>query len=297
MSDPKLIAAVVSGTVTIFIFLLKGLTKPLWDKHFHHFKIRIEHKYEQKKKIKEAISKYKVPLIDSAESLNHRLWNFSINCSKDWLSFKPKEKINDKYYLQSFCYRYLVFFAWCRKIEKELVYLDGTLSDKDDLYFVKYLKTMQNVFCDVSIFDGRNYDSEHAVDHFFKDQLLAMADSLITEKGVISFSEFQSWNINKYKNVCDYFSTISKDKNCNKWFVLHGFHFVLMAFLSRYGYDYQKTSKLKLEELRAKTPKNLIANNLLQLIKDARLGGCNHINTAMNVLCEKSRKINWLTYL
>ncbi|MFA0464990.1 hypothetical protein AB4458_27990, partial [Vibrio sp. 10N.261.45.F1] len=84
---------------------------------------------------------------------------------------------------------------------------DSTLSDEDDLYFVKYLKIMQNLFCDVSIFNGRNYDSEHAVDHFFKDQLLSMADSLITEKGVISFSEFQSWNISKYKKVSDYFST------------------------------------------------------------------------------------------
>ncbi|MBO2659712.1 hypothetical protein [Shewanella algae] len=284
MSDPKIIAAVVSGSVTLSVLILKGLTKPFWEKHFHHFKIRTEHRYEQKKKIKEAISKYKVPLIDAAESLNHRLWNFSGNCSKDWLTFKPKEKIKDKYYLQSFCYRYLVFFAWCRKIEKELVYLDSTLSDKDDLYFVKYLKTMQNIFCDVSLFDGRNYDSEHAVDHFFKDQLLSMADSLITESGVVSFSEFQTWNISKYKKVSDYFSTISKNQDCNKWFALHGFHFVLMAFLSKYGYDYQKTSKCKLEQLRDNTPQNLVANNLFELVRKSHLDKCKNMKVTMKVL-------------
>lgn len=179
------------------------------------------------------------------------------------------------------------FFAWCRKFEKEVVYLDGTLSDEDDLYFVKYLKAMQNIFCDVSIFEGRNYDNEHAIDHFFKDQLLAMADSLITEKGVVSFSEFQCWNVKKYEKVCDYFSKISKDKDCNKWFALHGFHFVLMAFLSRYGYDYQQTSKQKLEGLRNKNTKNLVAENLLTLVKKARLEKCKHLNLAMKILCKK----------
>lgn len=143
---------------------------------------------------------------------------------------------------------------------------------------------MQNLFCDVSIFNGRNYDSEHAVDHFFKDQLLSMADSLITEKGVISFSEFQSWNISKYKKVSDYFSTISKNQDCNKWFAVHGFHFVLMAFLSRYGYDYQKTSKRKLEKLRGNTPENLVARNLYQLVKDSHLEKCKNIKLTMKVL-------------
>lgn len=54
---------------------------------------------------------------------------------------------------------------------------------------------MQNFSAMHPCFDGRNYDSEHAVDHFFKDQLFSMADSLITENGVVSFSEFHTWNI------------------------------------------------------------------------------------------------------
>ena len=284
MTDPKIVAALVAGFVTISLFVVKGVSKPFWETYFHKFKLKSDHEYEQRKKIKEAISKYKVPLLDSAESLNNRILNFSNNCEKDWLRFKDKEKIKDKYYLQSFCYRYLTFFAWCRKVEQEMVFLDSTLSDEEDLYFVKYLKAMKNIFCDVSIFEGLKYDDEQAVDHFFTDEMLSMADSLITETGVVSFSEFQSWNVNKYIKVVDYFSSISKGRDCNKWYVIHGFHFVLMAFLSKYGYDYQATSKENLKKLYSLTPKNKIANNLYTMLSEAHLDSCKNIEMSIGIL-------------
>ena len=45
-------AAVVSGLVTISLFLMKGMCTPLWNKYFLVYKIKTEHAYEQKKKIK-----------------------------------------------------------------------------------------------------------------------------------------------------------------------------------------------------------------------------------------------------
>lgn len=284
MSNPVIISAVVSATITLLIFLLKGITGSFWERYFHKYKIKIENEYEQRKKIKEAISKHKVPLLDSAESLNHRLWNFSNNCHKGWHVLRNNKNMADMYYLQSFCYRFLAFLAWCKIFERELIFLDSTLSVKDDLYFVKYIKIMQNIFSDTSIFDGLDYDSSHAVDHFFKDDLSSMIDFMIKDKDVISFSEFKSYEPEKYIYVSNYLSSIEKDRCCNKWFLLNNFHFVLMAFLSRFGYDFQKTERKKLIALKKHQPKNILSGNLKSIISRGKLNKCKNIKEVFNIL-------------
>lgn len=55
---------------------------------------------------------------------------------------------------------------------------------------------------------------------------------------------------------------------------MNGFHFILMAFLSKYGYDYQKTELKKLEGLRKLQPQNIIAENFNAIVKQGKLDGC-----------------------
>jgi hypothetical protein len=62
--DPKIIAALISAIVTVFMFIASSIVKSIWVKHFHNFKLKADHKYEQRKKIKEAISKHKVRLME-----------------------------------------------------------------------------------------------------------------------------------------------------------------------------------------------------------------------------------------
>ncbi len=284
MSNPPIVAAIVSGVVTLTMFFLKGIIGSVWDKHFYEYKLKVEHEYEQRKKIKEAISKYKVPLLDSAEVLNHRLWNFSKNCDKGWHVLSRGKTVSDMYYLQSFCYRLLSFLAWCKKFERELIFLDSTLSDEDDLYFVKYVRTMQNIFSDASIFNGTNYNPAYAVDHFFKDELSGMVDFMINDNGVISFSEFKACNSDDYEVISNYLSSIIVSRNCNKWYLLNNFHFVLMAFLSRYGYDFQKTERSKLILLKESQPQNILSGNLKAMIEQGRLNQCKEMNKIIEVL-------------
>ncbi|QSB41860.1 hypothetical protein JTY93_11205 [Pseudomonas hygromyciniae] len=75
-TDPKVQSALIAAAVTIATLLLRAITKPIWERNFHKFKLESDYTYDQRKKVKEAISKHKVPLLNSAESLNHRLWNF-----------------------------------------------------------------------------------------------------------------------------------------------------------------------------------------------------------------------------
>lgn len=297
ISTSAVTVALISAGTTISLFIVKGICTPLWNKYYLVYKIKVEHNYEQKKKIKDAISKYKMPLLDSAETLNHRLWNFSENCTKGWHNLRDTDLLNDKYYLQSFCYRFLAFYAWCIKFERELIYLDITLSDKNDLFFVKYIKTMQNIFCDASMLNGTGYNNEHATDHFFKDDLISMAENMYCERGVITFSEFKIKNDVDYEKVRHYISGILNDKSCNKWQLVNCFHYILMAFLSRYGYDYQKTGLLKLFKLHRSEPKNKLISNLRKLVSNARLDKCREIKKSFAILECKSIRANLINSL
>ncbi|MDM3278916.1 MULTISPECIES: hypothetical protein [Enterobacteriaceae] len=284
LSNSAIISALVSAIVTLLIFLLKAIISYFRERSFHEYKIRIENEYEQRKKIKEAISKYKTPLLDSAESLNHRLWNFSKNCNEAWHIPHGDNNINNMYYLQSFCFRLLSFLAWCKIFERELIYLDSTLSVKDDLDFVKYIRTMQNIFSDASIFNGLDYDPTYAVDHFFKDHLSSMVDFMINDKSVISFSEFMKCDTEKYIAISNYISSITKERHCNKWYLLNNFHFVLMAFLSRYGYDFQITDRAKLIKFKMSQPENILSGNLNEIIIRGKLHKCKKMKEAIEVL-------------
>lgn len=84
----------------------------------HIEKLDKTHEHEQRKKIKEVISKNKVNIIDAAESLNHRMWNFGDNYSEGW-HVKNDRKIDSQYYLYSFAYRLLDFFHGAIKLRKK----------------------------------------------------------------------------------------------------------------------------------------------------------------------------------
>jgi hypothetical protein len=289
--DPKIISVLISAGTTLVIFILSSIGKSFWDKYFHNYKLKADHKYEQRKKIKEAISKYKVRLMDSSESLNHRLWNFSDNIAKGWHKKVDEKNISEQYYLESFSYRFLSFFAWCRKIEKEMFYLDSTISDPEDLEFIKYLKTFPQLFSDTSLFSGNQYDSFHDKDHFFKDDFLSMIDKLITNDDVMSYSTFKEKSSHpEYKKIITYIDDISINKTCLKWHALNSFHFILMAFLSKFGYDFQKTSSSKLKSFSKKNPQNILAENLITILKRNHLEKTKEIKLSIEAINVKANQ-------
>ncbi len=268
LTSPNIQSALIAATVTIVTLILRALAKPLWERSFHNFKLESEYKYDQKKRIREAISKYKVPLLNAAESLNHRLWNFSKNSQEAWHIQKPEENLSEKYYLVSFCYRFLLFFALCQKIELELVFLDSTVSTDKDLEMLKYLKFFPQLFCDAALFEGRGYDPSKPKDHFFGDDFRALISKLSEGDNLISFSEFKAKTIeSEFAAILNYFSGVSVDQSCNRWQALNAFHFMLMPFLNDYGYDFQGTPHSKMSELAKTLPENALIENLKKLIE------------------------------
>lgn len=243
------------------------------ESHSHVYKLDKTHEHEQRKKIKEVISKNKVSIIDSAETLNHRMWNFNENHEEQWHA-QNDETIDKQYYLYSFVYRILVFFSWCNTLEKEMIYLDSTIANEKDLDFVKFLKLFPQIMCDVILFDGLEYNHSHDTDHFFKNNFQSSVDQVRTKDGVLSFDEFKKKIEEKaidVNNVIEYISGISPNEERLRWFRLQAMHYSLLMFINTFGYDFQHTSASRIKELKRAHKDNPTLINLSKMIAKFKL--------------------------
>ncbi|MGU3815398.1 hypothetical protein [Vibrio diabolicus] len=283
-SDPKIQAALIAAVVSVFVLILKGISRPIWERYFHTYKLESDYRFEQKKQVREAISKHKIALLNAAESLNHRMWNFSENAPEGWHRV-DSSPIAQKYYLISFCYRFLLFFAICRDIEKETVYLDSTVSTDTDLTFLKYIKLFPQLFCDASIFKGLDYDKSSDTDHFYRDDFNAMLKKLYSNEQLLDFDEFKKLNLdNDFAKIIEYLSGVSVQRDCMRWQALNSFHYVLMAFINEYGYDFQVTSPKQFKKLAADLPTNILANNVDKFVRRSGLGKSKQLKGALTSL-------------
>lgn len=283
-SDPKIQAALIAAAVSVFVLILKGISRPLWERYFHTYKLEGDYRFEQKKQVREAISKHKIALLNAAESLNHRMWNFSENIPEGWHKV-DNSPVEEKYYLISFCYRFLLFFTICRDIERETLYLDSTVSTDTDLTFLKYIKLFPQLFCDVSIFKGFEYDKSLDSDHFYRDDFNAMLKKMYSNEKLLDFDEFKKLDLdNDFAKIIEYFSGVSSQRDCMRWQALNSFHFVLMAFINEYGYNFQVTSAKQFKKLTDDLPTNIITQNVDNFVKRSGLGKSKQLKAALNSL-------------
>ncbi|HHW1942676.1 hypothetical protein JEX92_22635 [Pseudomonas aeruginosa] len=99
----------------------------------------------------------------------------------------------------------------------------------------------------------------------------------------LSYSEFKKKVKEKeFTNLISYFSGISANHSCLRWQLLNSFHFILMAFLNDYGYDFQKTSKVKILELAQSLPPNRLIKNACILIERVCLNNNKEVRKAIS---------------
>jgi hypothetical protein len=269
IEDPKIIVALISAGVSVATVLLSFLLKSWFERNFIIFKLEAEHRYDQKKKIKEVIAKNKTQLLEAAETLNHRLWNFLENYKKDWHRISDLKNLPDNYYFASFTYRILAFFAWVRKVETDMVFLDTTIATRKDLDFIKFLRLFTQIMCDVVLFKGLDYDHYYATDHFFQNDFIHMCKCCWKDDGVISYSEFKN-NTNECleecKHMAEFLNGLNPNENRLRWDRLQSLHLVLLMFLSAYGYDFQRTGRRKMKILISKFPRPIKTIDNLRLM-------------------------------
>ncbi|MFQ5532073.1 MAG: hypothetical protein ACE5ES_05655, partial [Candidatus Nanoarchaeia archaeon] len=96
--DPKIVAAIISAIVSIVVVILSFIFRSVFEKHFHLFKLKSEHIYDQRKQIKSILSKNKRRILNISEMLNHRLWNFSNNYREKWHCLTSYENLERENY-------------------------------------------------------------------------------------------------------------------------------------------------------------------------------------------------------
>lgn len=282
----ELQVVILSGIVSLVTSILLFYINHLGEHNFHIFKLESDHKYNERKKIKEILAKNKIQLLNSCESLNHRFWNLAKNYKNGWHSFESSEYLNKNYYIFSFGYRLLSVFAWVRKIEKDMVYLDTTIATKEDLEFIKFLRLFPQIMCDTRLYAKVEYNYNDATDHFFKNHFEKMSDLFIKDGDIITYSEFEK-NYSNYLDVYPifkYLNGISPDENRFRWDRLQVLHIAILSFLNSYGYDFQYTDDEKLKEILYTPRLNRFMTNYEIMLKDFKLNNHKEVNRILELI-------------
>ena len=118
--------------IPVLTFIFGYITKIIYERYTLNFKLKKEFEFEQKKKLKEEIAQNKMKLLNSAEELNHRLWNFSQHVGENWHRVSTNDwNTTEQYYLKSFVYRFLKFLYWNIQTEKDTISIDTTIAEKE----------------------------------------------------------------------------------------------------------------------------------------------------------------------
>lgn len=273
VTSEKILPVIISTITTIIVFFLTLFTKRWVETKVLSSKLETEHKFEQRKKIKDVLARNKVHLISACEDLNHRYWNFANKHQEQWLHINGDFQ-TDHYYFHSFVYRFLVVFAWVEKIRKEIIFLDTTIATKKDLEFIKFINIFSRLFCDLTFVEGLNANGNIAYDHFYRNQFDQFAQVLITSNGVKSFSEYKNdieENCNKLNDLYFFFDGLSPNEDRKRWDRMHFFHLTIIAFLNNYGYDFQVTDKTKIKQVIEKPKRCRYLNNYFTFLSEYHL--------------------------
>jgi len=261
-------AALISASVSIGLYILGVLVNWLQGKYMLRYKLKKEYTFNQKMKIKEGLAKSKTPLIKAAEDLNYRLIDFIDHIDEGW-HFNTEDEIQTEYYgyyLKSFVYRLLSFFYWIEKAENDIYNFDFSVADKSDQVYVKYVKTMENFFCEKhlikELIDDDPNNSKH---HFYKNVISIYVSHMQKDGKLLSFDQFSTKEeYGPILSVFDYIREIRNDKNDPKYNIIMSFHLFLMLFLNKYGLDYQYTARNKYHDIVTSYKDKIVIKNELK---------------------------------
>lgn len=271
--DKAIIPLIVAAISAVTAIVTGVFLNPWIEKRFHSFKLSKSYEHEQRQKIKNALAKHKSALVFALEELNHRLWNYKDNHEESWLLVNGEYSKESKYYFQSSVYRLLKVYGLIDLIQSELVYLDSTISDGDDLAFLKYCELMKACLYDVKLFDEevlKKYDKSKSTDHFFRNDLRTGAEKIIKDKQLMSFEVFKG-KIGEFELFCRFFDGLDPAEKRYRWDRLQSVYLNSMLMLNCIGYDYQKTDPKKIYQTitEVRTPK--ILNGYAELVDRYKL--------------------------
>jgi hypothetical protein len=271
------------GTAVITA-LLTTIGKSYFDRINYKNKLQRDLEFEQQRAVKNTISKYKGQLINSLASLHNRL--------KHIARIEGFEKLQSEYLakddeiLKSTIYRFLSSFAWMHLINKELIHFDPTNAHEKDLVLLKFLRVLPLIFQDKDLENniGKKFNSKSLIR---RNTFEEMYKWLIYEKQIINYSEFLlKWNEHqpKINPLVEYFTNLNPKNESTKWDRIFTFHLLIMGFLNKFGYDFQKSDEGNMKKyIKRQGEYKMYENINKHLIKKFKLSDVDEVKTMMKI--------------
>lgn len=288
LTNDKVVPVLISTITTIIVFFLTLFSKNYIETKVLRSKLNTEHRFDQRKKIKEVLAKHKIHLIIACEDFNHRMWNFSLKHDQNWLNING-DYLGNHYYFNSFVYRHLTVFAWTKKIYKDMIFLDTTIAGNEDLEFIKFLNIFSRMFCDLTFLEGLQADGNNQDDHFYRNDFDLIVNELIIDDRVKTFSEFEeelSTSSQRLSKLLNFFDGLSPHENRKRWDRLHFFHLTILLFLNNYGYDFQKTNNEKLNKILMTPRKSNYLDNYFNFLNEYHLTHNKEVKNLKKIVCK-----------
>jgi hypothetical protein len=247
-----LIAAIASLATSGFTLIATVLNTPVkyWlEQKSLKSKLSLEYEHSQRARIRDLIAKYRGLALEAAESVDHRFWNLYKNDPDRWLDVT--EGYPNAYYFHSWLYRLMKLLTIARAFEQEALFIDPRLAGEDDYDFVHLLKSWSWAICDVSLFEGIDYDHSTQRDHIFRDNLLTMCEPLWLNGNFITRDRFKEILAadELLRPICRLFSGLRSDEQRLRWDRLVCLHLLVLVFLSQFGYSTQRPSDTQINQV------------------------------------------------
>jgi hypothetical protein len=228
------------------------------DRRVYREQLRADYEHEQRKALHSLVAKHQGLLLEHATSWHYRMRNIYTHVgrpvARDWLAFDGRWS-EAPYYFKSTVYRFLALIAGAKRFEDEQIYIDARVADPDALDFVKFVKAFHWVLSDVSLFhiQGVDYDENAEPDHFFSDDLRAVGECVLIDGRVPSYRTFvtrldDTSVTDELAHVLQFFDRLDPDEQRLRWDRLVCLHLITIAFLNRFGYEWQRPGEKGLED-------------------------------------------------
>lgn len=245
-------------------------------------RLQTEYEYEQKKKLRDLIGRHHGRLLNAAGSLNYRLFNFY-----EVVTESEKEDIewelwpwpdDDGSYFYSSVYRFMNVCCVIRQFEREALYVDARFAEEQDFLFVKYLNALRLCMTDTALWKGLPYVSADETDHFFADTFRQYCDSCIdTNENFLNYIDFIERVRTTDSELQKYKFSLKKDESLKsvlkffylfsprelKWDRLVSFHLILVKLINSFGYEEQRESEERIDQILSQFKHEEVKRNLL----------------------------------
>ena len=271
--DSNVQAASIAAGVAIIISLISLPFKHLLKRRLYDHKLRADYDNEQRRLLRTLRGQYSARFAELGERWSRRMFNLYENQAKGWLDVKGEYSRNEtrdgEYYYRSTVYRFLSVVSLMGRFESEALYIDSRIALKDDLEFVQFIKALFWAMTDIRVFQGCEYDWDSNTDHFYEDYLRSLTDRLWDGDRFPTSEEFWQTeaNNNLFHETFKFFDGVSKSEGRLRWDRLVVFHLLLVSFLNRFGYAYQKTDKSAIKNIVSQFVEPCIRENFIKWVR------------------------------